>query len=81
MKDQEKSKKIENNRKVLAIENLPLKYSENFHIIQDDKLGDDDCRLEWSDTSLEYSQEQINVEIDTILEQLKNKINLLKRIK
>ena len=30
---------------------------------------------------MSYSQEQINVEIDTILEQLKNKINLLKRIK
>ena len=57
--------------KILATENLPAKYSENFHIIQDDKLGDNDCKLEWLDTSLEYSQEQLNIEIDTILEQLK----------
>jgi len=57
---------------ILNAKNLPAKYSENFHIIQDDKLGENDCRLEWSDTTLEYNQEQLNIEINAILEQLKN---------
>jgi len=64
--------------KILDSENLPAKYLENFHIIEDDKLEHNDCKLEWFDTSLEYNQEQLNTEIDTILEQLKQLNNLLK---
>jgi flagellar biosynthesis/type III secretory pathway protein FliH len=57
---------------ILQTENLPVKLKENIHIIKDDDINIDDCRLEWSNTILEYNHEQISVEIEKILEQIKS---------
>ncbi|MFK7973448.1 MAG: FliH/SctL family protein [Rickettsiaceae bacterium] len=50
---------------------MPNQFKGNFHIVQDDTLRSDDCRMEWQDRRLEYNQEQLSVEIDKILQQLK----------
>jgi flagellar biosynthesis/type III secretory pathway protein FliH len=58
--------------KILDARNILEKYSDNFHIIQDERLNENDCRLEWLDTTLEYNQEQLHIEINAILEQIQN---------
>lgn len=58
--------------RLLELESIPSKFKDGFEIIRDDKLGIDDCRVEWQDTCLEYNQEQIAAEIEKIIEQLKS---------
>lgn len=55
---------------LLQSDEIPSKFKENFQIIKDDKLGMDDCILDYHETRLEYNQEQLTVEIDKIIEQL-----------
>ncbi|CAN0593559.1 unnamed protein product, partial [Ectocarpus sp. 12 AP-2014] len=55
---------------LLQSNEIPSKFKENFQIIKDDKLGMDDCILDYHETRLEYNQEQLPVEIDKIIEQL-----------
>ena len=57
---------------VLQSDAIPSKFKENFQIIKDDKLGLDDCILDYNETRLEYNQEQLTAEIDKIIEQLKS---------
>jgi len=57
---------------LLQLDEIPSKFKENFQIIKDDKLGMDDCILDYNETRLEYNQEQLTVEIDKIIEQLKS---------
>lgn len=59
-------------KEVLQSDTIPSKFKDNFQIVKDDKIGEDDCRLEWADTKLEYNQEQLTTEIDKIIEQLKS---------
>lgn len=57
---------------LLQSDSMPAKFKDNFQIVKDDTLGLDDCKIEWSDTCLEYNQEQLASEIDKIIEQLKS---------
>ncbi len=57
---------------VLQSESISSKFKENFQIVKDEKLGKDDCILDWAETRLEYNQEQLTAEIDKIIEQLKS---------
>lgn len=57
---------------ILQSEYLPIRIKENLQIIQDEKINVNDCKLEWSNTCLEYNQEQLSVEIKTILKQLQS---------
>ncbi|MEM6338906.1 MAG: FliH/SctL family protein [Pseudomonadota bacterium] len=57
---------------VLQSDAIPSKFKENFQIVKDDKLGLDDCILDYDETRLEYNQEQLTAEIDKIIEQLKS---------
>ena len=57
---------------LLQVDAIPGKFKENFQIIKDEKLGIDDCILDYNETRLEYNQEQLTVEIDKIIEQLKS---------
>lgn len=57
---------------LLQSDEIPGKFKENFQIIKDDKLGLDDCILDYAETRLEYNQEQLAIEIDKIIEQLKS---------
>lgn len=57
---------------LLQSDAIPGKLKENFQIVKDDKLGIDDCILDYDETRLEYNQEQLTVEIDKIIEQLKS---------
>lgn len=57
---------------VLQSDSIPSKFKENFQIVKDDKLGLDDCILDYDETRLEYNQEQLTAEIDKIIEQLKS---------
>ena len=57
---------------ILQSEHLADNIKENIQIIKDDQVGIDDCKLEWDNTCLEYNQDQLSSEIDTILEQLKS---------
>ena len=55
---------------LLQLESLEDRIKENFSIVQDNKMSLNDCSLEWSDTKLEYNQEQLNAEIGKIIEQI-----------
>lgn len=57
---------------LLQSDAIPGKFKENFQIVKDEKLGIDDCILDYNETRLEYNQEQLTVEIDKIIEQLKS---------
>jgi flagellar biosynthesis/type III secretory pathway protein FliH len=57
---------------ILQSEHLAANLKENMRIIKDDQIGMDDCKLEWDNTCLEYNQDQLSTEIDSILEQLKS---------
>ena len=57
---------------LLQLDSIPSKFKENFQIVKDEKLGMDDCILDWNETRLEYNQEQLAAEIDKIIEQLKS---------
>ena len=57
---------------LLQLDSVPSKFKDNFQIIKDEKLGMDDCVLDWNETRLEYNQEQLAAEIDKIIEQLKS---------
>ncbi len=57
---------------ILKSEKLGNKFKDKINIITDEKVDVDDCKLQWQDTTLEYNKEQLNIEIDKILEQLKN---------
>jgi flagellar biosynthesis/type III secretory pathway protein FliH len=59
-------------KEILQSDTISSKFKDNFQIVKDDKIGEDDCRLEWADTRLEYNQEQLTAEIDKIIEQLKS---------
>ena len=58
--------------KILQSDYIPAKFKGNFKIVVDDKLSDNDCRVDWKDTHLEYSMEQLSEEIDRIIERLTN---------
>lgn len=58
--------------KILQSDSIPAKFKGNFKVAADDKLSDNDCKLEWKDTHLEYSTEQLAEEIDKIIERLTN---------
>lgn len=57
---------------ILQSDSIPAKFKDNFKIEQDDKITVDDCSVEWEDTILEYSKEQLSEEIDIIIERLTN---------
>ena len=57
---------------LLQLDSVPSKFKDNFQIIKDEKLGMDDCVLDWNENRLEYNQEQLAAEIDKIIEQLKS---------
>lgn len=57
---------------VLQSDSIPSKFKDNFQIVKDDKLGLDDCILDYNETRLEYNQEQLTAEINKIVEQLKS---------
>jgi flagellar biosynthesis/type III secretory pathway protein FliH len=57
---------------ILQLDSIPSKFKDNFQIVKDEKLGNDDCILDWNETRLEYNQEQLTDEIDKIIEQLKS---------
>jgi flagellar biosynthesis/type III secretory pathway protein FliH len=59
-------------KEILQSDTISSKFKDNFQIVKDDKIGEDDCRLEWADTRLEYNQEQLTAEIDKIIEQLRS---------
>jgi flagellar biosynthesis/type III secretory pathway protein FliH len=59
-------------REILQLDSIPSKFKDNFQIVKDEKLGNDDCILDWEETRLEYNQEQLAAEIDKIIEQLKS---------
>lgn len=59
-------------KEILQSDTIPSKFKDNFQIVQDDKVGEDDCRLDWADTRLEYKQEQLTAEIDKIVKQLRS---------
>ena len=58
-------------KNILQVESLPAKLKENIHVIEDDSMDADDCKLEWENTSLEYNKQQISEEIEKILGQIK----------
>lgn len=57
---------------ILQLDEIPAKFKGNFKIEKDNKLTSDDCIVEWNDTILEYSKEQLSEEIDIIIERLTN---------
>ncbi|WP_316354667.1 FliH/SctL family protein [Candidatus Trichorickettsia mobilis] len=59
---------------VLRLDNLPDKLKENIQIVADDTMGINDCKVEWSNTCLEYNQAQLDEEITKILAQLKSTV-------
>ena len=56
---------------ILQLDKLPAKFMDNLEIVQDSNCGSNDCKIEWQDTCLEYSQDQLSEEIEKILEQLR----------
>ncbi len=58
--------------KILQSESIPAKFKGNFKIVVDDKLYENDCKVTWQDSHLEYSMEQLSEEIDKIIERLTN---------
>lgn len=58
-------------KNILQIESLPVKLKENISVIKDEDMEADDCKIEWENTSLEYNKQQIAIEIEKILEQIK----------
>lgn len=44
---------------------------DNIEIIKDDNLTHTDCKVDWQDTRFEYNQEQLSLEVNKIIEQLK----------
>ena len=61
-------------KEILQSDSIPVKFKDNFKLIKDDRLGKDDCSIKWSDTRLEYNQEQLSIEINKILEQLQSAV-------
>lgn len=61
-------------KNIFELENLPLKLKNNIQIIPSDDIAINDCKLSWSETSLEYSQSQIAQEIDEIMQKIKNSL-------
>ncbi len=57
---------------ILQSDKISSKLKDNFQVVKDDNLGPDDCKIEWNDTKLEYSPEQLTEEIDKIIERLKS---------
>lgn len=57
---------------ILQSEHLAAHLKDNLRIIKDDQMAIDDCKLEWDSTCLEYNQDQLSIEIDSILQQLKS---------
>jgi hypothetical protein len=48
------------------------RFSNNFQIVEDNKLGKDDFILDCNETRLEYNKEQLRSEINKIIKQLKS---------
>ena len=57
---------------ILQSDKISSKLKDSFQVVKDDNLGKDDCKIEWNDTKLEYSPEQLTEEIDKIIERLKS---------
>lgn len=57
---------------ILHTSDLPPKLKDHLQIVEDSNINKNNCRLEWNDSSFEYSPEQLSSEIQSILEQLKN---------
>jgi flagellar biosynthesis/type III secretory pathway protein FliH len=57
---------------LLKSDSIPSKFKDNFQILKDESIAPDDCKIEWNDTCLEYNQEQLSLEIDKIIEQLRS---------
>lgn len=57
---------------ILQLDSIPARFKDNIKILQDENLLLDDCILDWKNTRLEYSKEQLSEEIDLIIERLTN---------
>lgn len=58
-------------KKLFKIGELPQNISENIKFIEDDSVSKNDCKVEMSDASLLYSQEELAEEAEKILDHLK----------
>jgi flagellar biosynthesis/type III secretory pathway protein FliH len=56
---------------LVKIKELPLNMAENIKIISDDAISYNDCKIEWQDAMLQYNQEELALEIEKILANLK----------
>ena len=63
--------------KILKSDEIESKFQNNFTIIQDNKIGIDDCLIEWKESRLEYNASQLNFEIEEMITQLKKSTEIL----
>ena len=56
---------------LLKLNTLPARIVDNVRIVAEETVGRGTCTLNWNETELEYSQEQIMQDTDAILEHLK----------
>lgn len=56
---------------LLKLDLIPDKFKGKILVEQDESFSPDDCIVKWSDTKFEYSKEQLSLEIDKIINQLK----------
>ncbi|MFK8039729.1 MAG: FliH/SctL family protein [Rickettsiaceae bacterium] len=57
--------------KILESANLPETMRDKYQILDDSDLSQNDCRIEYADTRLEYNQDELSSEVNKILDQLK----------
>lgn len=59
---------------LFRIGELPKELADNIEIVPDESVPKNDCSIEWQDAALEYSQEDLLTEAETIIDHLKVKI-------
>jgi hypothetical protein len=62
-------------KEIVQSDKISSKFKDNFQIIQDSTMNQDDSSVEWLGTRLEYNQEQLLAEIDKIIVQLQTTTN------
>jgi hypothetical protein len=67
--------KVDYCKNLFKIGSLPHHISENIVVNADESMAKDSCSLKWNDTSLEYNQEELVLDIEKILDHLKIEVN------